>query len=934
MKGSLSLKKSWYGLLFLVAAIPTLIMVGWGGSQYYHLLLEKSLQQEDAFRKLATEQVHQEITRLQTLLENKSDPMAYTLARERDKQLLEELLARVMEREAAVHLLMIIGSDGKLITGRESYYNYLTPLARLSELLKHWSYSPADLPEEVSRPLAGHKYVGPVIYHPEGSFFALSVPIGPAEKPLGVLLAHVDAAALWQGLQSRMLRRKDVTSYLVDGNGMLLARFDGGEITSVETRNLQGMPVVRAWLAEKPWRHDIIYNGLDGKPVFGSFFTIRELGLGVFTEIERDRLLAPIRKLLFKVSVGLALLLLLFFWFGVRLLRMVIEPLGAISADFRRVGEQDYRPSSLRPAFEELQALVDGFNHMVGEIEVNQQKLRQAAVVFDNTSEGILITDRDHRIVSVNKAFTEITGYTEEEVLGRNPSLLQSGQQDSAFYEAMWDSILSTGQWRGEIWNRRKNGEVYPELLSINTFCNDKGEVTHHIGVFSDISNIKEVERQLEYLAHHDPLTDLPNRLLCIARLEHALQVAKRNDEQVGVLFLDLDMFKNINDSMGHAKGDSLLQQVARRVRESIRDEDTFARLGGDEFVLIIGNIHSRQDVALIAENILALFFRPFLVDERDVFISASIGISLFPEDGEDPGMLLRNADAAMYRAKSQGRNNYQFYTVALTHRVRERLSIETHLRQALNRKELRLHYQPQYSLASRQITGVEALLRWEHPEMGMVTPDRFIPVAEETGLIVPIGEWVLKTACRQLKQWQEQGHPTMRMAVNLSARQFWKPGLAKVVEGCLQESGIAAQYLDLELTESIIMHDTDIVVETLADLHKAGVELSVDDFGTGYSSLSYLRRFPLDRLKIDRSFVRDIMSNPADAEMIVSIIALGHSMKLKVLAEGVETEEQLHYLREQGCDEVQGFYFSKPLPAEELDELFRQSRPEAGVGG
>jgi len=321
---------------------------------------------------------------------------------------------------------------------------------------------------------------------------------------------------------------------------------------------------------------------------------------------------------------------------------------------------------------------------------------------------------------------------------------------------------------------------------------------------------------------------------------------------------------------------------------------------------------------------------RPFLVGKQDVFIGASIGVSVYPDDGEDSDTLLRNADVAMYRAKSQGRSNYQFYTPAFTTQVQERLNIETCLRQAMKNNELTLHYQPQYSLDTHKIIGVEALLRWNNPVLGMVTPDRFIPIAEETGLIIPIGEWVLKTACRQLKAWQDAGCAPMRMAVNLSARQFWKPGLTKVVENILLETGIQPENLDLELTESIILHDTDIIADTLASLHDSGVELSIDDFGTGYSSLSYIRRFSLDRLKIDRSFVQDIMTNPDDAEMIISIIALGHSMKLKVLAEGVETKEQLLYLQAQGCDEVQGFYFSKPLPADELGTLL--IRPAAKI--
>jgi diguanylate cyclase (GGDEF)-like protein len=412
---------------------------------------------------------------------------------------------------------------------------------------------------------------------------------------------------------------------------------------------------------------------------------------------------------------------------------------------------------------------------------------------------------------------------------------------------------------------------------------------------------------------------------LCNARLQHELQVARRHEEMVAVMFLDLDMFKNINDSLGHALGDKLLQKVALRINQCIRDEDTLSRLGGDEFVLIIGSLKIKSDINQFAENILALFTTPFVIDGHEVFIGVSIGISVFPEDGREADSLLRNADAAMYRAKAEGRNNSQFYTPDLTRNAGERLSMETYLRHALENNELVLHYQPQYSLVTGQMVAVEALIRWLHPEHGLIYPDQFISIAEETGLIVPIGEWVIETACAQLLKWQNSGCVPLRMAVNLSARQFWKPGLAKIVQDILIKTGVEPGRLDLELTESIIMRDTKITAETLNDFHNMGIELSIDDFGTGYSSLSYLKRFPIDRLKIDRSFVLDIDTVKNGDDMVNSIIALGHCMGLKVLAEGVETEDQLNYLREHGCDEVQGYFYSQPVPADELERLCKK---------
>lgn len=919
MRFYFSFKNMWYSLIIVMAVVPALLMLVWGGNLYYRLLLEKHLLEESFPRELLVSHVKQEVVRLGTLLENKSDPVVYIIEQDRNSQLLDELLYKVLSREPAVHTMLIIGTNGQMIAGLEHYDSRLIPLEQHSGLRAHWPYVKEDLPDEVMLPLQGKPYIGSVDFHQDGIFFALSIPIGSPEQPLAVLVAYIDAGILWQDLQNQ-LPRESVTSYLVSTSGSLLTMPAGSRYMVGDS--VMRLPVVEAYIAGQQWQNDKVYKGLMGRQVFGGLSRVDSIGLGIITEIDREYILQPIRKLLFNLGIGAAIVIMLLLGLGMYMVRLVIKPLDAISTDFKRIGKHDYTPSSISSSFVELQVLVTSFNHMLSEIEHNQQELQQARVIFENTSEGIIITDSKHRMININRAFSEMTGYSEEELIGKGPSIISSGRHDDAFYSSMWNSIEETGRWRGEICNKRKNGEIYTVLLSINTFMDIHGELAYHIGVFTDISSIKETENKLEYQAHHDQLTDLPNRLLCNARMEHELQFAKRNKEQVAILFLDLDMFKNVNDSMGHAKGDYLLQQVAKRINDSLRNEDTIARLGGDEFVIIAGSLKNTHGAALVAENTLALFSMPFIIDEQEIFVGVSIGISLYPDDGEDSDVLLSNADAAMYRAKSEGRNNYQFYTPALTGKASERLNMETCLRQALEKNELCVYYQPQYSLSSEKIIGVEALLRWQHPEMGMVGPDRFIPVAEETGLIVPIGEWVLATACKQLKKWMDAGYPEMRMAVNLSARQFRNAGLEKVVKNIIKESSIDPKNLELELTESIIMHDTSIVSDTLNALHQMGVGLSIDDFGTGYSSLSYIQRFPLDKLKIDRSFVQDIMMKPDDARMIVSIIALGHCMKLQVLAEGVETKDQLLYLQQQGCDEVQGFYFSRPIPANEMEEL------------
>jgi len=571
--------------------------------------------------------------------------------------------------------------------------------------------------------------------------------------------------------------------------------------------------------------------------------------------------------------------------------------------------------------------LDDGLFYTIALADITERKkaedqLHQAAVVFESTAEGVMIMDADYQITGVNSAFSEITGYTQEEVLGKNPSMLQSGQHNETFYKSMWDSIEQTGMWRGEIWNRRKNGEIYPELLTINTVKNNQDEISHYVGVFSDISTIKETEAKLAHLAHHDPLTGLPNRLLFNARLEHALSRAHRDSSHVAVLFLDLDRFKNINDSMGHPYGDQLLQVVSNRLAKSVRDEDTVARLGGDEFIIFVEDLADPQAASHIATNTLEQFSTPFCIEGEEVYVNASIGISLYPENGANVETLVKNADAAMYRAKEQGRNNYQFYSTELTTQAFERLSLETSLRHALERDEFVLHYQPQICLETGAIKGAEALLRWQHPEMGMVMPDKFIPIAEDTGLIVPIGEWVLRTACAQNKAWQDAGHPHISIAANLSARQILSPGLADVIKNILRETKLDPGSLELEFTESMAMQNLEDSIKTLQALNALGIDIAIDDFGTGYSSLSYLRRFPIKKLKIDRSFVRDICSDEDDANMIASIITLGQSLNLQIVAEGVETDEQLKFLRAHNCDQVQGYYISHPVAAEEFAQL------------
>ncbi|HLF98087.1 MAG TPA: EAL domain-containing protein [Methylococcaceae bacterium] len=550
-------------------------------------------------------------------------------------------------------------------------------------------------------------------------------------------------------------------------------------------------------------------------------------------------------------------------------------------------------------------------------------QLRLFAQVFEFSREAILITDADTRILSVNRSFTGITGYTPDEVLGGHPSMLSSGLQAAEFYRNMWRELVAAGHWQGEIWNRRKNGEYYPEWLSISDVRDETGRITHYVGIFSDISEFKAAQDKIEYLARHDPLTHLPNRCLLDDRFAQAVARAVRAGGKLGLLFLDLDRFKAINDSLGHEIGDRLLQGIAQRLLVCVRETDTVCRQGGDEFIIVLDEASGTDAVAGVANKILDALQRPFEIGSHSLVTSFSIGIAIYPDDGADIATLMKKADTAMYYAKESGRNTYRFHTEQMNFAASTRVKLESALRRALERGEFQLHYQPQIDLAGGRLVGAEALLRWKSPEMGWIPPGEFIPIAEDSGLIVPIGEWVLREACRQAVAWRAQGLSACSVAVNLSALQFKRGQVVEMVDAALRETGLEPACLELELTESLLLQDAAGVMESLRCLKGMGVKLSLDDFGTGYSSLSYLRRLEMDQLKIDQSFVRDLPHNAEGAALVRAIVQMAHALSLSTVAEGVETVEQLDYLRGEGCKAAQGFYLARPMPPAEFVQRY-----------
>lgn len=563
----------------------------------------------------------------------------------------------------------------------------------------------------------------------------------------------------------------------------------------------------------------------------------------------------------------------------------------------------------------------------LAEQNASYTSLRQAAAVFDSAQEGVLMTDAKQRILYINPAFTRITGYSENEVLGKTPVMFKSGRHDARFYQSLYQTLQKHGEWSGEIWNRRKTGEVYPQWQSIRAIRDREGELSHYVAVFSDLSMLRRSQAELDHLAHYDPLTGLPNRLLFNERIQQGLERARAEKDQGAILLLDLDHFKHINESLGHRLGDQLLKAISQRlIYNVVRQGMTLARLGGDEFGLVSESCLPQQ-AATLAVQIIEALNQPFQLGKHDLMIGVSIGVSLFPNDAQSVEQLLRNADSALNKAKHSGRATYAFYTQELTLYAQQRVELAISLRQALLKEELRAHYQPIHDLDSGRLIGFESLVRWQHPERGLVPPGEFIPIAEENGLISDIDLWMLEQACLQMRAWLESGCRLKFVAVNISSRLFNRGILDLRVAEILARTGLPAQYLELEITESTVMRDPEVALEQLQRLRELGIRLAIDDFGTGHSSLLRLKRMPVHKLKIDQGFVAGLPADSEDAAITRSVIMLAHSLGLTVLAEGIERPEQMDFLKRNRCDLGQGYLFGKPLPVEQLAQALEEIR-------
>ncbi len=598
-------------------------------------------------------------------------------------------------------------------------------------------------------------------------------------------------------------------------------------------------------------------------------------------------------------------------------------------ASIHDITQRKEAEEEIRRARDELEIRVEErtreLTQEVSERRRAEESLRLAGMVIDNLSEAVVIVDKDFNIVSVNPAFSLISGYPSKDIVGKKPPFLNTLKDNNSLYKKMLSGVTKSGHWEEELWCVRKDGLEYAARISFSAITGEDGVANKFAAVVNDISERKRAEERIYYQANFDALTGLPNRALFHDRLNTSLPIMMRTKRKLALMFIDLDGFKLVNDTLGHNIGDLLLKETADRLNSCIRKGDTVARLGGDEFTIIMPNLLDSHNAPLVGQRILDALAKPFFLRGHEAFVSGSIGITVYPDDAEDAYDLLRNADAAMYKAKDHGKANYQFYTDDLNKEVQERMVLKNGLSKALENGEFELFYQPKLNLLEGTINSAEALMRWTSPELGSISPAKFIPLMEETGQVVEVGEWALLTACRQHKAWLDAGLPHIRIAVNLSARQLRDLSFVKIVENALKETGIGPDGLEIEITESMLMSDSAKAVKALGELHDMGIHVAMDDFGTGYSSLSYLKKFPIDTIKIDQSFVADIATDKDDSEIIRTIINMGQTLNRKIVAEGVEDAEQLSILRDFKCDEIQGYFFSRPLPHGEATKFIRE---------
>ncbi len=950
MQFKVSLKQAWTALILFAGIVPVTVVAIWYGQQIYQNDLNSVLALERHANEMLRDDIESEIKRINTLLRNKSYPLSSLIDHTYDSDALTSmntLLKILVEREPAIQEAIILSTKSDVIAVVDPSIGIMGDRLASDEELQlaetHWQFgNKDDSYPEVVIPLMGRDYIGSPRTHEGSIVFSMAVPIGKPVK--AVLIAMVYARKIWPtiGQEYHGIGTEKTQDYILDHRGSLVTEIQGSHFKPGELMTHLG--IARSVVINEEWPVDVTYIGVINEPVFGTSTTIPSLNWTLVSEVPASSITQPIWEDLFTIIVVTLGGILFFVWFVLQLANKTIKPIQQACDAIDYVAKGDFQHRLQPSGIKELNILNAGFNTMVEAREVAEHDLLKSQKnlansearfrgILESAIDGILLVDVRGEIVLINPAISRMTGYTEEELLGQPVEILVPEQfakhtdQRQGYFNQSKSRPMGSGR---DLYLRRKDGSEIPVDIRLSPVEIDDG--SFFTAMVQDITELKRAEEKILHQAHFDSLTNLPNRFLSLDRLTQLLSEAERDNTYVAVLFLDLDDFKKVNDSLGHETGDKLLIEAASRLQNVVRGGDTVGRHGGDVFIILLGNLAEARDAHPIVENLISCFKDAFRIDSRELIITVSVGISIFPGDGADASELLRSADSAMYYSKGLGRNTYSYFTDEMNRDLARRLALEEQIHGALERGEFDVFYQPKLDLSSGKIIGAEALLRWHNPALGHVSSGEFIPVAEQTGLIVPIGKYVLTEALKTTAQWHQDFNEKFCMAVNLSPNQFREPGLVPFIEQELNKFNIASRYLEMEITEGLLMRGHSYIDDTLAALSKLGVGIALDDFGTGYSSLSYLRKFPFTVLKVDRSFVNDIIIDEADRELTNAAIAMAHGLKLKVVAEGIETEEQLAALIEMGCDYGQGYLFGKPMPKGDFTKMLELAKLNSGV--
>ena len=925
MKLNLSLRRSWTFIILITVIVPAVILMLWFGYQLYTTQLNSALGLEEQSNKALSHQVKLEFDRLKSVLYNKSDSLVPLVNNEDQSGSLKEInryLELIIKREPAVREIIILSKDSSVIAAIDPYIGLTSEQSLSTEQVQkfktHWGFDSVSEPPEFSIPMFGRDYISSPEEHDGFLAFIIAVPVGDPVK--AVLISTIDINRLWLRNKKKAHDAESLLThnYLLDRRGVLIAP---SENTNYKMGTLMThLAITRNALVNDVWQLNQPYLGINKQYVFGTATTVPVLNWILISEVITSKITRPIWTKLVYFIIIISLALLLFIWFVLFLAKKTIQPIQAICYATHKIALGDYRVTLEPSGIQEIDSLVLDFNLMVKARKKAEEKLQLSDQVFRETHDGIIITNKDGTIIEVNPRFCEITGYEPEEVIGKNPHILNSGRQSRSFYVDMWKTIIKQGHWQGEIWNRHKNGSSYAELMTISNLKDDSNNILYYVGIFSDITQSKKQQEIFEQMAHYDQLTQLPNRVLLADRFIQALAQSKRQKSMLAVCFLDLDNFKPVNDLYGHEMGDQLLIEVAERIKTNIRDEDTVSRQGGDEFALLLGSIESFSQCEKMLQRIISSLAQPYIIEQQLISISASVGVTLYPIDGTDADTLMRHADQAMYQAKLTGRNRFHLFNAEQDQLSIKKTTQLKEIEQALVNNELCLYYQPKVNMKTGIVFGAEALIRWNHPEKGLIPPLKFLPIIDGTDLEIQIGNWVINEALRQLDSWKAQDIE-LEVSVNISSYHLQSPSFSSELEDALAlHPKISSKYLQLEILESSALGDLHSIGAIIQRcINEFGVNVALDDFGTGYSSLTHLRNLAAKTIKIDQSFVKNVLDYPNDYAIIDGLIGLADTFNRDVIAEGVETTEHGLMLLLMGCTEAQGYGITRPMPAVDI---------------